>query len=54
MAATPGLRSTNLVVGPCFRMIYTKSKATQLLMDKDLHSPKHYIPSDIMIYGRRS
>jgi hypothetical protein len=38
-------------VNPCFRMLYTKSKATQLLMDKDLRPPKHYIPSDMMISG---
>jgi hypothetical protein len=39
-------------VGPCFRMLYTNSKATQLLMDKDLRPPKHYIPSDMMISGK--
>jgi hypothetical protein len=41
-------------VGPCSRMLYTKNKATQLLIDKDLRPPKHYFPSDIMIFGRRS
>jgi hypothetical protein len=40
-----------LLVGPCSRMLYTKNKATQLLMDKDLHPLKHYLPSDIMIFG---
>jgi hypothetical protein len=38
----------------CSQMLYTKNKATQLLMDKDLHPSKHYFPSDIMIFGRRS
>jgi hypothetical protein len=31
-------------VGPCSRMIYTKNKATQLLMIKGLHPSKHYFP----------
>jgi hypothetical protein len=38
-------------VGPCSRMLYTKNKETQLLMDKDLRPSKHYLPSDIMIFG---
>jgi hypothetical protein len=38
-------------VGPCSRMLYTKNKATQLLMDKDLHPSKHYLPLDIIIFG---
>jgi hypothetical protein len=42
------------IVGPCSRMLYTKNKATQLLMDKDLRPSKHYFRSDIMISGRRS
>jgi hypothetical protein len=33
-------------VGPCFRMLYTKSKATQLLMIRDLRPSKHYLPWD--------
>jgi hypothetical protein len=41
-------------VGPCSRMLYIKNKATQLLMGKDLCPSKHYFPSDIMIFGRRS
>jgi hypothetical protein len=41
-------------VGPCSLMLYTKNKTTQLLMDKDLRPSKHYFPSDIMIFGRRS
>jgi len=41
-------------VGPCSGMLYTKNKATQLLMDKDLHPSRHYLPLDIMIFGRRS
>jgi hypothetical protein len=39
------------IVGPCSRMIYTKNKATQLLMNKDIRPSKHYFPSDIMIFG---
>jgi hypothetical protein len=34
-------------VGPCSRNLYTKNKATQLLMDKDLRPSKHYFASDI-------
>jgi hypothetical protein len=41
-------------VSPCSRMLYTKNKATQLLMDKDLRPSEHYFPSDMMIFGRRS
>jgi hypothetical protein len=41
-------------VDPCSRMLYTKNKATQLLMGKDLRPSKHYLPSDIIIFGRRS
>jgi hypothetical protein len=41
-------------VGPCSRMLYIKSKATQLLMIKDLRHSKHYFPWDIMIFRRRS
>ena len=41
-------------VGPCSRMLYIKNKATQLLMDKDLRPLRHYLLSDIMIFGRRS
>jgi hypothetical protein len=41
-------------VGPCSRMLYIKNKATQLLMDKDLRPSRHYLLSDIMIFGRRS
>jgi hypothetical protein len=37
-----------VIVGPCSRMLYTKNKATQSLMDKDLCPSKHYFPSDIM------
>jgi hypothetical protein len=37
-------------IGPCSRMQYTKNKATQLLIDKDLRPSKHYFPSDIMIF----
>jgi hypothetical protein len=40
-------------VGPCPRMLYTKNKATQLLMIKDLRPLKHYLLSGIMIFGRR-
>jgi hypothetical protein len=31
-------------VGPCSRMLYTKNKATQLLMIRDLRPLKHYLP----------
>jgi hypothetical protein len=41
-------------VGPCSRMLYTKNKATQLLMIKDLRPSKHYLPWSIMISRRRS
>jgi hypothetical protein len=40
-------------VGPCSRMLYTKNRATQFLMVKDLRPSKHYLPSDIMIFGQR-
>ena len=41
-------------VGPYSRMLYTKNKATQLLMDTDIRPSKHYLSSNIMIFGRRS
>jgi hypothetical protein len=41
-------------VGLYSQMLYTKNKATQSLMDKDIRPSKHYFPSDIMISGRRS
>jgi hypothetical protein len=31
-------------VGPCSRMLYTKNKATQLLLIRDLRPSKHYFP----------
>jgi hypothetical protein len=37
-------------VGSCSRMLYTKNKATQLLMIKDLRPSKHYLLLDIMIF----
>jgi hypothetical protein len=40
-------------VGPCSPMLYIKNKATQLLMDKDLRPSNRYLPSDIIILGRR-
>jgi hypothetical protein len=37
-------------VGPCSRMLYTKNKAKQLLMIRDLRPSKHYFLLDIMIF----
>jgi hypothetical protein len=31
-------------VAPCSRMLYTKNKATQLLMIRDLRPSKDYLP----------
>jgi hypothetical protein len=42
------------VLVTCSQMLKIKSKATQLLMVKDLRPSKHYFLSDIMIFGRRS
>jgi hypothetical protein len=41
-------------VGPYSQMLYTKNKATQSLMIRDLRLSKHYFPWDIMIFRRRS
>jgi hypothetical protein len=41
-------------VGPCSEILYTKNKATQLLMIRDLRPSEHYIPSSIMIFRQRS
>jgi hypothetical protein len=41
-------------VGPYSQMLYIKSKATQLLMGKGLRPSRHYLLSDIIIFGRRS
>jgi hypothetical protein len=38
----------------CSQMLWIKNKATQVLMVKDLRPSKHYLPWDIMIFGRRS
>jgi hypothetical protein len=41
-------------VGHLFSNVVIKDKATQLLKIKDLRPSKHYLLSDIMIFGRRS
>jgi hypothetical protein len=43
-----------VTVGPCSEMLYTKNKATELLMIRDLRPSEYYIPLGIMIFGRRS
>ena len=35
---------TDASVGPCSQMLYTKNKATQLLMIRDIRPSKHYFP----------
>jgi hypothetical protein len=37
-------------VGPCYRMLYIKNKATQLLTIRDPRPSKYYLPWDIMIF----
>ena len=38
----------------CSWMLWIKNKATQLLIIRDLHLPKHYFPKGIMIIRQRS
>jgi hypothetical protein len=40
-------------VVPCSQMIYTKNKATQLLIIRDLRPSEHYLPSGIIVGGLR-
>jgi hypothetical protein len=42
------------VLVTCSKMLWIKNKATQVLMVKNLRPSKHYLPQDIMIFGRRS
>jgi hypothetical protein len=47
-------KSNEADVDPCSRMLYTKNKATKLLMIRDFRPSKHYLPWGIMIFRRRS
>jgi hypothetical protein len=50
----PNMAFINGYVGHFSQMLWIKNKATQLLSIGDLRLPKHYLPMDIMIIGRRS